>query len=237
MKMTDSTTQTPENDEVSSLPDASDIDITVIKDSTASEPPNLSFLPDVEDANDSEYHDSNSSVTTSGHQESSDRPSFSNLDDSEYHESNPSTPKISHREVTKESCLSGAGEVDVSGNFESDSNTLTPGNHHVIDQYSFLSDAPDAQNIEDSRNFETNPNVSTPNHLQVINQSFLADASEISDTTIKMESPQASTSGSRSFVPEASEVGNSGRVTEDSRHSEALGHSKILTSFYKKYLL
>lgn len=224
--MTKMTIQTPEYDEFSSLPDASDID-TMANDFIASESGNHLFLPNADDASDSDYFDGNSNIMTSVYQESSDRPSFSNLDDSEYHESSSGTATPIRQEVTDQSRLSGAGEVDVSGNLESDSNALTPGNYHVIDEYSFLSDAPDARDMETSRTFETAPRVSTPNQLQIYNQSFLPDASEVSDTTIKMESPQASTSGSRSLLQETSDFENPGRLTESYVRREAVENSKI----------
>lgn len=136
-------------------------------------PPDLSYLPDAETDGHEDW-ESDSDTSTLGHQESSDQPYFSDADDSEYHESHSNTPVPGDREVSEESYLSGSGDVDYHGNFDSDSNASTPGNHHVIDQYSSLSDA------------ESNPDASTPDHQRMIDQSLLPDASEISDTTIKM---------------------------------------------------
>ena len=226
--MTHSSAHKPEYDEVSSLPGASDIDTTMANDSIASWSGNPLFLPDTDDTSASEYFDGNSNT---GYQESSDQPSFSNLDDSEYHKSSSGTVTPVRQAATDQSCLSGAVEVDVSGTFQSD---LTPGIHHVIDEYSFLSDAQDARDMESSRNLETAPEVSTPNQLQTYNQSILPDASEVNNTTMTTASPQASASGSRSLPQETSEVENFGRLSESSGHSEAAEPSKILSDLYER---
>lgn len=221
--MSNSITRRLENEEVStclSLPDASELDTTVTDDSSDSARKTLSSLPDADQVNDS-YLESDSGITTLHYQEGNDRSYFSDTNDSEYHESSPNTPTPSHHEVTDQPWLSGAGEVGNSRNFDSDASALTPGNHHVIDQYSFLSDAPDAENSE----------LLTPDHQQVINQSYLPDASYVSDTTIKMESPDKSVPGHGSSVPDVSGVDNSGRLTESSAHSEGVEHSKIPPNF------
>ena len=223
LKMPNSITRRLENEEVStclSLPDASELDTTVTDDSSDSARKTLSCLPDADQVDDS-YLESDSGITTLRYQEGNDRPCFSDTNDSEYHESSPSTPTPSHHEVTDQPWHAGAGKPDNSRTFDSDASALIPGNHHVIDQYSFLSDAPDAENSENL----------TPDHQQVINQSYLPDASYFSDKTIKMESPDKSVPGYDSSVPGVSGVDNSGRLTESSAHGEGVEHSKILPNF------
>ena len=180
--------------------------MTVTGDSANSTHRRLSFLlsTDADALNDSEYLESDSSITASNYQGDIDRPLFSNVDDSEYRQSGLSTATLSHQRLTEEFCFPDAGKVDNSGSFENNANASTPGNHHVIDQYSFLSDACDA---DESRNFATNFNE----------LSYLSDASQ-SDTTIKMES---------SVLPEISEVENSGDRTGSSAQGEFVKPSKI----------
>lgn len=130
--------------------------------------------------------------------------------------------------MTDQLGLADVDEDDESGSFESDSNASTRGNHHVMDQYSFLSDAGDADH---SGIFEAK---STPNHQQTtIHHSFLPDASILSDTTIKMERSQAPTSESPSSLPGSNNVASSEHLTESSDHGEHVEHSKILPNLTK----
>ena len=153
-------------------------------------------------------------TTTTISEDSIELPSFSHTDDSEYHESIPSTPRPSYHEKPEQSHLSGMVEVD-------DSGTRDGGpNHHVIDQYSWLSDASD---VVASRNFETNP---TPDHQQGTEYSFLPDATEFSNTTIKMEDSHTLAPGYGSPLPDANEV-------------EIAGLNKSVSSYFtfNRYIL
>ncbi|KAL9069024.1 MAG: hypothetical protein Q9161_005782 [Pseudevernia consocians] len=177
----------------STLPDASELEntVTAIGDSANSRHRRLSFLlsTDTDALNDSQYNENDSSITASNYQGDIDEPLFSNIDDSEYHRSGSSTPTLP--------TLRSQGTTEEFGFRDTAS---TPGNQHVIDEYSFLSDACDA---DQSRNFATDFN-----HL-----SYLPNASQISDTTIKMEN---------SIVPEISEVERSGHRTGISAQGEVV---------------
>ena len=59
-----------------------------------------------------------------------------------------------------------------------------------------------------------------PDHQRVIGQTLSPDASDVSDTTMKMASPQASVPGHGSPLPDVIEVENSGYITESSSHSD-----------------
>ena len=219
----DSSGRRPESGDVSgvlSLPEATERDNTIMTDTSAtSTRRNLSLLLGADAANDAGDVESDSETTT--YHEESDRLCPSHADDSEYHGSSSSTPRPIHQEATNQSWLSGADEV---GGSRSPEDHSTHGNDHVIDQYSFLSDAGDA---DTSGTVDKNPFTSTP-HRQVNELSLLPDASKISDTTIKMESDEASSSIPRPCPSEASEVESSAHLTEGSGHSDGVEHSKTL---------
>ena len=227
MKMTKSTHQTSEDGEAFDTPsslDTSEVEtiVTGEDNSIASAERTLAILSDTDQAN-SHYLDNNSNLMTRYYETEIDRPYYSDDGSYEYHESRSSPPLPGHQEVTDQSCLPDAGEVvDGSGS--------NPGNCHVIDDYSFLSDA------DRSGNFETNPNASRPEHEQVINQlSSLSDASGVSNTTIKMENSQEPTSRPISAAaPDSGEVEESGRPTESFGRREGAEHCKILSNSIKR---
>lgn len=235
--MTDPTIQRPEDGVISNTPSVMDVSkveriIANADDSLASVGGGPSFLPDTDRAN-AEYLDDGSNITLRTHEEESDQLCYSEDGSSEYHESKSSTPVPRHQGVTDQSYLSDADEViDGSGSYDSDSDALTQGNHHVIDQYSFLSDA------DRSGRFEANPEASTPNSQQTKNHySFLPDASTINDDTIiKMESSQEPTAELLSVTTGSSEVHDAGHPTS-SDHSEIVGPSKILLKSEKEHFL
>ena len=166
------------------LPDASELDTTMTGGSV---PGQFIFEPDASNGEGTWYLESDMNSTITDGQASTDRPLFSDAYEPEYSESNSSTPVPGLRQVVDQSYLPGADLVDESGNFGSDPNTSTHGNNHVIDQYSFLSDAIDADDADVSGN--------SHDDQQVVNQSFLPDASQVNDTTMETESSQITETG------------------------------------------
>lgn len=228
MKMTISSTQRPENGgipDLSTLPDASDLDAstTVAEESTTSTHRHPSVLPDADEASVPEHLGTNSSITISDDEESTDQPCYSDPDDSEYHDSGSSTPVPSRQGATHRSCLPGAAD----SGFESESNTSIHANQHVIDEFSNLSDA------FEPGSFDASQWVLTPTSQQL---SFLSDASTFNVTTIKMEDTRASVPEESSVVSDSKEIESSGHVNERS-NSEDVEPSKILTQSYRNGLL
>lgn len=198
-----------------SVMDVSEVETTVsdADDSLSLLGESPSFLQDTIRANLG-CLDDGSTITTRSHGEESDQPCYSEEESSEYYGSKPSTPVLRPQVLTDQSHLSDAGEViGGPGSFGSDSDAPTRANHHVIDDYSFLSDA------DGSGKFEANLEASTLN-------SFLPDAStiiDIDDTTIKMENSSEPTA-------EPLSVGSDSAENENSGHAEVVEPSKILPS-------
>ena len=221
--MTNSTAERRENGGASDgsyLPDPSEMDNMVTSDRTNPGYGQLVFVPDGDGG--SWYLDSCPNTPTPDDHESTDRPLFPDANEPKNWESNSSTPRPDRREVRDQPDHSGV-MVEESGNFGNDSKAITHGNNHVIDQYSSLSDTVDADN---SGIFQTYPNTPKVDHQPVINHSFLQDASEVSNTTIEMESSQTSETGLGAPLPNLSETDNPGHLTENTNPSEVDGNSK-----------
>ena len=196
MKMNNSATQGLENGQASDgsyLPDASELDTTMTGGSV---PGQFIFVPDANNGEGTWYLESDMNSTVVDSQASTDRPLFSDSYEPEYSESNSSTPVPGLRQAVDRSPIPGADLVE-SGTFGSNPNASTHGNDHVIDQYSFLSDAIDADDADVSGN--------SHDDQEVVNHSFLPDASQVNDTTMETESSQTTETGRDLYITDVRE--------------------------------
>ena len=211
----------PENGEAFDgppLPDASEVDVTVMSTNDPTTPSTLHSLYRVT----SEYLNNDSTITTHTDQEEINRPYYSpgvgseHFESSESHKNNSSAAVNDHQEVTIQSCPSDVGEVDGFVTFKSGSKASTPGGHHVIDNNSRAN----ASDVDKPANLQAKSNTSTSGHQQ---------ANGIDDTTTKPDNSQESTSGPQFFSASASQVQDFRRLTEIS----AVQHCKLLSNFTK----
>ena len=196
----------------------------------------LSYLSDAATQDDNtELPEDNSSFVSTENEDTADLPYCSDPDDSDYHESDVSTSTFIYINNT----LSAAEDPGVGDQSE----VSTHGSRPVIDDYSNLSDAFDAN--DDSGSFDARPLVTTPSYKQLSSFSdanLSNDCSTSSDTkmaegsaasTLAVES--ATESAVESSTVGSSTVGSSGDVTVTP--SEDVKPSKILPTLTEMALL
>ena len=240
--------QIGEGSDLSYLPNASEADTSIaeaqdISMSTHRSHSNLSDAAEQDD--DTVLPEEKSSFVSTENEDTTDLPYRSDPDDSDYHESDVSTSTFiykNHKAEADSAALPAAEDPDVG-------KVSTPEGRPVIDDYSNLSDAFDA-NV-DSGSFDARPLASTPTRQQIslLRREPLHRYSTSSDIkmaessaagTLAVESAPASApeSAVESSIVGSSTVGSSGDVTvtpsEDvkpSKISSTLTEMTLLTTF------
>ena len=231
--------------DLSTLPNASEVDtsITEAQDTSMSTRRSLSNQSDAADQDDNtELPEDKSSFVSTENEDTADLLYCSDPDDSDYHESDVSTSTFIYINKKREADSAFLPAAENAG-VGDQSVVSTHGSRPVIDDYSNLSDAFDAN--DDSGSFDARPLVSTPTYKQL---SSFSDANHSNDCStssdIKMaEGSMAATSAVGSETESAIEssavgsstVGSSGDVTVTP--SEDVKPSKILTTLTDMALL
>ena len=233
--------QIGEGSDLSYLPNASIVDTSITEAQdvsmlTRTSHSNLSDAADEDD--DTEVPEDKSSLLSAVNEDTEDLPYYSDPNDSDYHESDVSTSTVIYKNDRAE-----ARSVYLPAAEDPGAGDQSEGDRPVIDEYSNLSDAFDA-NV-DSGSFGTRPLVSTPTPQQL--PSFSDTNSSINSPTssdIKMAEGSAAGTLAVESAPESvvessavgsSTVGGSEDVTVTP--SEDVKPSKILPSLTEMALL
>ncbi|KAM0794802.1 hypothetical protein BDR22DRAFT_671171 [Usnea florida] len=233
------TPKAPETQEDSVVPDASNYHQRLPQIGEGSD---LSYLPNASEVDDNtELPEDRSSFVSAENEDTADLPYYSDPGDSEYHESDISTSTFKYKNNKAEAegaALPAAEDPEVG-------EVSTPGDRPVIDDYSNLSDAFDAN--DGSGNFDARPLVSTPTRQQLssfsnaihsIDRSTSSDIKmgSVAETSAVVSAPESAVESS---IVGSSTVGSSGDVTvtpsEDvkpSKNLPILTEMALLTTFF-----
>ena len=229
------TPKAPEIQEDSVVPDASNYHQRLPQIGEGSD---LSYLPNVSEVDDNtELPEDRSSFVSAENEDTADLPYYSDPGDSEYHESdiNTSTFKYKNNKAeAKGAALPAAEDPEVG-------EVSTLGDRPVIDDYSNLSDAFDAN--DGSGSFDARPLVSTPTRQQLSsfsNAIHSIDRSTSSDIKMGSVAETSAVVSAPESAVESSTVGSSGDVTvtpseEDIKPSKILPtptEMTLLTTFF-----
>ena len=174
--------------ELSYLPNASEVDTTITdtQDISMSIPTSHSNVSDqVDEDDDTVVPEDDSSFLPTENEDTEDLPYYSDPNDADYHDSDESTSTLIYKNNRAE-----ARSVELPAAEDPEAGDQSEGYRPVIDEYSNLSDAFDA-NV-DSGSFDARPLVSTPTRQQISSSSNINHSiNSPTSPDIKMEEGSA----------------------------------------------